>query len=385
MPMDHAPSIPRTLVVTADFPPTVGGVQQYVHSLVHHLPAEQLTVLTGTHEGWQKSDAGQPFEVRRVPSTWLWPGPRLTEHVRRAARAVDARVILFASGYPAASSGPALAREGIPFIVTTHGIEHWVGLVPGGPSLMGSAFKHANRVTAISRFTARSVRRAVPADVPLSICHPGVDTTRFSPEIDGSHIRERHGIGDRPLVVCISRFVKRKGQDVLVQGMAHLRRRVPDAVLLLAGTGPDHDRVVGLARQAPVGSVVFAGVIPEVELPSYHAAADVFAMPCRERNLGMDIEGFGMVFTEAAACGKPVVAGRSGGAAEAVVDGETGLVVDPRQPEAVAEAIAGLLVDPFRSSMLGKAGRTRAERELSWPAAAARYATWLSLAAKEGQ
>ncbi|MEX0991840.1 MAG: glycosyltransferase family 4 protein [Actinomycetota bacterium] len=379
---DHpAPDIPRTLVVTADFPPTVGGVQQYVHSLVHRFPENRVTVLTSTHEGWEASDATQPFRVRRVPTKWLWPGRGLTERIEEVVRDTGAEAVLFASGYPAAISGPALAKRGVPYIVATHGIEHWIALVPGGPALMRSAFGRASRVVAISRFTARAIGRGVPGDVPLEICHPGVDVDKFRPDVDGGPIRLRHKVFDRPLVVCVSRFVKRKGQDVLVRGMERIVRRVPDAVLLMAGTGPDHDRVVRLAREAPDRSVVFAGVIPEEELPMYHAAADVFAMPCRSRAFGLEAEGFGMVFTEASASGKPVVAGRSGGAAEAVVDGETGLVVDGRQTEAVAEAVSGLLLDPFRAEHLGKAGRVRAERELAWTGIAGRYAGWLREAA----
>jgi phosphatidylinositol alpha-1,6-mannosyltransferase len=374
--------LPRTLVVTADFPPTVGGVQQYVHSLVHELPPDRVTVLTSTHPGWQESDATQPFRVVRVPTKWLWPGRRLTTSIRDLAGSIEAEVVLFGSGYPASASGPDLARDGLPYVVTTHGVEHWIGMVPGGPAMMRRAFGQASRVIAISTFTARAIGRGVPGDVPLEICHPGVNVERFRPDISGEEIRRRHRIHDRPLVLCVSRFVKRKGQDVLVRAMEQIRRRVPDAALLLAGTGPDHDRVVSLARSMP-DAVVFAGVISEEELPAYHAAADVFAMPCHSRMLGLEAEGFGMVFTEAAASGKPVVAGRSGGAAEAVIDGETGLVVDGRQIEAVAEAISGLLLDPHRADQLGKAGRARAEGELAWSAVGRRYAGWLREAAEE--
>lgn len=380
-PQSGPPEIPRTLVVTADFPPTVGGVQQYVHGLVHHLPAEQVSVLTGTHDGWEDSDGTHAFRVLRTPGKWLWPGASLTSQIRDAVRSTRSEVVLFASGYPAASSGPALAREGVPFIVATHGVEYWVGRVPGGAALMRRAFTEASRVVAITEFTARSVGRAVPRHVPLSICHPGVDIERFSPEVDGQIIRDRHQVGDRPLILCVSRFVKRKGQDILVEAMPQIRRRVPDAMLLLAGTGPDHDRILKLARGKLDDSVIFSGVIPETELANYHAAADVFAMPCRSRWGGLEAEGFGMVFTEAGASGKPVVAGRSGGAAEAVLDGQTGSVVDGRQTDAVAEAIASLLLDPFRASTLGKAGRVRAEEELSWFEVADRFGGWLREAA----
>ena len=334
-----------------------------MHSLLAHLPADRLTVVTSTHPGWEASDAAQPYEVRRVPTKWLWPGAPLTRRIRDEVERTGAEVVLFASGYPASASGPALADAGIPYVVTTHGVEHWIARVPGGGALMRRAFASASRVIAISRFTADAVGRSVPSGVPLEICHPGVDVERFRPDVDGEEIRVRHRIFDRPLIVCVSRFVRRKGQDVLVKGLERIQARVPDAALLLAGTGPDHDRIVRLARSGAPGSIVFAGVIPDEELPAYHAAADVFAMPCRSRWFGLEAEGFGMVFTEAAASGRPVVAGRTGGAAEAVQDGQTGLVVDGKQREAVAEAIAGLLLNPRvrrRSGRRACTGRTRA-------------------------
>jgi phosphatidylinositol alpha-1,6-mannosyltransferase len=232
-----------------------------------------------------------------------------------------------------------------------------------------------------SRFVARRVRTAVPDDVPVSVLYPGADLERFRPDLPTADLRERHGLGDRPVVVCVSRLVYRKGQDVLIRAMRDVLRRVPEAVLLIVGGGPREASLRRLAEAAPNRSVVFAGEVPETDLPRYYALGDVFAMPCRTRLGGMEIEGWGNVFLEAAACGRPVVVGDSGGARETVVHGETGLLVDGRDEAAVADAVASLLDDPPYARRLGKAGRARVEAEHTWTGAATRLAGWLRDAA----
>ena len=185
-------------------------------------------------------------------------------------------------------------------------------------------------------------------------------------------------------MVCVSRLVARKGQDVLIRGMTQIRRRVPDAMLLIVGTGPHEPSLRALAAEAPSGSVVFAGQVSEAELPRHYAVGDVFAMPCRTRLGGLEVEGWGNVFIEAAACERPVVVGDSGGARETVEDGETGLLVDGRNVGAVSKAVASLLEDPLRARAMGRAGRARVERDHAWPMIAGRLAGWLNQAAGEG-
>jgi phosphatidylinositol alpha-1,6-mannosyltransferase len=234
-----------------------------------------------------------------------------------------------------------------------------------------------------SHFIARTVRTAVPETVPVSVLHPGADLHAFRQDLPTDHVRERLGIGRRPLVVCVSRLVARKGQDVLIRGLTQVRRRVPDAALLIVGSGPDEERLHALAAEAPPGSVFFAGQVSEAELPRHYAVGDVFAMACRTRLAGMEVEGWGNVFVEASACGKPIVVGDSGGARETVVDGETGLLVDGRDVAQVASAVADLLADPARAERMGRAGRARAERHHAWPDIAARLAAWLRQAVDE--
>jgi len=231
-----------------------------------------------------------------------------------------------------------------------------------------------------SEFIARVVRTAVPAGVPVSVLYPGADIDAFRPDLPAQDILERHGVADRPLIVCVSRLVARKGQDVLIGSMTEIRRRVPDATVLIVGGGPDRERLEALAASAPNGSVVFAGQVSEQDLPRYYRAGHVFAMPCRSRAAGLEVEGWGNVFIEAAACARPVVVGDSGGARESLVDGETGILVRGSRPHEVADAVASLLEDPSRAEAMGAAGRARVERDHAWPKIAERLAEWLRAA-----
>jgi phosphatidylinositol alpha-1,6-mannosyltransferase len=240
----------------------------------------------------------------------------------------------------------------------------------------------ASRVPVMcSAFIARTVRTAVPSRVPVSVLHPGADLEAFRTDLPTADLRERHGIGDGPLVVCVSRLVARKGQDVLIRAMAQIRRRVPDATLLIVGSGPFEERLKAMASEGPAGSVLFAGQVSETDLPRYYAMGDVFAMPCRSRLAGMEVEGWGNVFIEALACGRPIVVGDSGGARETVIDGETGRLVDGRRVGQVADAVAELLADPARARRMGQAGRAHVERNHAWPNIAAKLAGWLRQAA----
>jgi phosphatidylinositol alpha-1,6-mannosyltransferase len=231
-----------------------------------------------------------------------------------------------------------------------------------------------------SAFIGKTVRTAVPPGIPVSVLTPGVDVDRFRPDLPTEDIRARFGLQDRPLVVCVSRLVTRKGQDVLIRAMQTIRRRVPDAALLIVGGGPSETRLRRLAASAPPRSVYFAGQVPAEDLPRYYAVGDVFAMPCRNRSAGLEVEGWGIVFVEAAACGRPVVVGDSGGARETLVDGETGFLVDGSSVAEVADAVATLLVDPALAASMGKAGRAWVEAEHTWRASAEVLARWLTQA-----
>ena len=370
--------VPKTLVVTNDYPPRVGGIQRTLEALVRQLPPDRVAVFCPSWEGSEAFDAAAPYEILRQPESFLWPTPQVGRRVQDALRSTGAQMVVFGATYPLALLGPRLARRGTPYLAAAHGFEYWLSIAPGAHTLMRRATGNATRVPVMcSAFIARVVRTAVPERVPVSVMYPGADIDAFHPDLPFEDLRARHGVGDRPLVVCVSRLVPRKGQDVLVRAMPEIRRRIADAALLLVGGGPDRERLEALAADAPRGSVAFAGQVSEEDLPRYYRAGDVFAMPCRTRRGGLEVEGWGNVFIEAAACARPVIVGSSGGARESLIDGVTGHLVDGSQVGEVAEAVASLLADPARAEAMGRAGRTRVERHFTWPRAAEQLAGWL--------
>ena len=374
--------VPRTLLVTNDYPPRVGGIQRILEALVNELPSDRVSVFCPAWEGARDLDRSVDYEIARQPELFLWPTAGVRTRVLEALDRTRAEVVLFGATYPLAALGPGLAARGIPYLAAAHGFEYWLSVAPGAHSLMRYATSKASRVPVMcSEFIARTVRTAVPRRVPVSVLYPGADVEAFRPDLPTSDLRERHGVGDSPLVVCVSRLVARKGQDVLIRGMEQIRRRVPEATLLIVGGGPYESRLRELATTAPAGSVVFAGQVSEDDLPRYYAVGDVFAMPCRTRLGGMEVEGWGNVFIEAAACARPVVVGDSGGAREALVDGQTGTLVDGRNVEAVADAVASLLADPTRARAMGEAGRARVLEHHQWPDIARTLTLWLQAAA----
>ncbi len=370
--------VPRTLLVTNDYPPRVGGIQRTLEALVRCFPADRVAVLCPDAEGAAAFDEAAPYEVFRQPERFLWPVPDVRRRVHEAVRSFGAEVVLFGAVYPLALLGPSLAEAGTPYLAAAHGFEYWLSIAPGTHTLVRRATSRAARVPVMcSRFIARVVRTAVPQGVPVSVMYPGADLEAFRPDLPSADLTERHGVAGRPLIVCVSRLVPRKGQDVLILAMPEIRRRVPDATLLIVGDGPYRDRLEALAADAPAGSVAFTGQVSEADLPRYYRAGNVFAMPCRNRLGGLEVEGWGNVFIEAAACGRPVVVGDSGGAGESLVPGETGLLVNGSHVGQVADAVGSLLADAERAEAMGRAGRARVEAAFAWSRPAGELAGWL--------
>ena len=365
----------RTLVVTNDFPPRQGGIQTFVAALMARRPPESLVVLASDSPGSAEYDAGLSYPVVRAPTGMLLPTRATARAAADLARRHGCDSAFFGAAAPLGLIAPALRSAGVGHIVgATHGHETgWVAL-PGSRQLMQRIAGHLDVVTYISEYTRARLAPALERCTRLAQLSPGVDVDVFTPDADGDAVRRRHGLGDGPVVVCVSRLVARKGQDVLVAGWPRVLTRHPRARLLLVGGGPAEASLRrAVARHGLADSVVFTGPVPVDELPAHYAAGDVFAMPCRTRRAGLDVEGLGMVFLEAAACGRPVVAGTSGGAPETVQEGVTGHVVDPRSPAAVADAVAGLLDDPARARAMGAAGRAWVEQRWSWTTIAATF------------
>jgi phosphatidylinositol alpha-1,6-mannosyltransferase len=370
--------VPRTLLVTNDYPPQVGGIQRTLEALVRRLPPDRVAVLCPNAEGGDVFDRAAPYPVYRQPERFLWPLPEVRRRLHQAVRSFGADVVLFGAVYPLALLGPSLAETGTPYLAAAHGFEYWLSIAPGTHALVRRATARAARVPVMcSAFIARVVRTAVPDNVPVSVMYPGADLEAFRPDLPYGDLTDLHGVSDRPLIVCVSRLVARKGQDVLIRAMPRIRRDVPDASLLIVGDGPDRDRLVRLAADAPNRSVVFAGQVSEGDLPRYYRAGNVFAMPCRSRLGGLEVEGWGNVFLEAAACARPVVVGDSGGARESLAPGETGLLVNGSDVAEVAGAVGSLLADPERADAMGRAGRERVVRAFGWSRAAEQLAGWL--------
>ena len=372
-------ALTRTLVVTNDFPPRQGGIQTFVAALLDRLPADDLVVLASTSAGAAEHDAGLPYRVVRLPTAVLLPTPRTARVAAALVREHRTDTVVFGAAAPLGLLAPGLHRAGVRrSIGITHGHETgWVAL-PIGRQLLQRIAGRVDVLTYISGFTRSRLAPALGDRTALRQLPPGVDTARFHPGADGAAVRQRYGLGDAPVVACVSRLVRRKGQDVLVEAWPQVLARQPGARLLLVGGGPDEARLRDRAAALGLsGSVVLTGPVAPASLPEHYAAGDVFAMPCRTRRGGLDVEGLGMVYLEAASCGRPVVADTSGGAPEAVLDGVTGQVVDPRSPTAVATAVAGLLGDPARAAALGAAGRAWVEQRWSWDTIGASFAALL--------
>jgi len=372
-PLHVAEQIPRTLVVTNDFPPTFGGVQQYVYNLVANLPADRITVLAPAADGASQFDDAQRFEVVRDRLSTLRPSYRVARVVKSLIRTRRIDVVVFGHALPLALLGPGIAKRGTPYVVCTHGREYWMALLPGTADALRRATSQASWVFAITTATGRSIASAIPGHVPISLLPPGVDVNRFHPGRDAAAVRGRHALVDGPLILAPSRLVPRKGHDVLLRAMPFLIDAI-DASLVIVGEGPYERRLRRLASALPPERVAFAGAVPDDLLPGYYAASDVVAIPCRSRYLGLEVEGFGIVYLEAAATGKPALAGRSGGTDEAVIDGVTGLLVDGSSVDEVIDSTVRLVCNAAMSASMGLAGRGRAERQFAWPRLSSRFA-----------
>lgn len=354
------------LLVTNDFPPKIGGIQTLLWELWRRLDPADFAVLTTPHEGSEDWDAVQPFRVERTRDPVLLPHPGLVRRIDRLAQEIGARAVVLDPALPLGLLGPHLDR---PYQLLLHGAEVTVpGRLPGATLALRRVLLGAEKVIAFGGYPAAEAERAAGRPLPLAVVPCGIDSSRFRP-LDADErrsVRARYGLGDGPLVLSLSRLVPRKGMDVLIDAGARLAGRIDGLQVAIGGSGRDRQRLEkrAAAARAPV---TFLGRVPEEDLAAVYGAADVYAMLCRSRWGGLEQEGFGIVFLEAAAAGVPQVAGRSGGAAEAVAHGETGLVVDdPTDVGSVAEALARLLTDRALRDAMAERGRARAVAEFDY-------------------
>ncbi len=363
----------RHLLVTNDFPPKVGGIQSYLWELWRRLPPDDVIVHTTPYESTAEFDAAQDFTVIRSREPWLLPQPVLIRRVNAMADEYGAELVILDPAVPAGLIGPHLNR---PYGVVLHGAEVTIpGRLPVTHTLLNRVLNDAVGVIAAGGYPAAEGERSLGRSLPTTVVPPGVDTERIVP-LDGvakRSARVHFGLPvEGPLVTSASRLVPRKGMDVLIKASLRVRDRHPDVHVAISGGGRDQTRLQRMIDElgAPV---TLLGRLPDADMPALYACGDVFAMLCRTRWGGLEQEGFGIVFVEAAAAGVPQVAGRSGGAHEAVAHDETGLVVDdPTDEAAVASAIADLLDDEDRRAAMSEASRIRAETEFSYDVLAER-------------
>jgi phosphatidylinositol alpha-1,6-mannosyltransferase len=364
----------RTLIVTNDFPPRQGGIQSFVAELARRQPPGSVVVYASDSAGSAEYDAAQQFPVVRHPTGLLLPTPAARSRVLATMRAHGCTAVWFGASAPLGLLATSVRGAGAERIVaSSHGHEIGWARLPGGRQALRRIGTTCDVITYLGEYTRSRIAGALGPHARLEQLSPGVDVETFHPGIDPTALRARLGLADRRVVVCVSRLVPRKGQDTLIEALPAVHEAVPDAALLIVGSGPYREQLEASVRRLGLErSVVFTGGVPQVELPRHYAAGDVFAMPCRTRRAGMDVEGLGIVYLEASAVGLPVVAGDSGGAPDAVRENETGYVVPGGDPAALARRLTELLGDPAARDRMGKAGRAWVEREWRWDVLAER-------------
>ncbi|MGI9017793.1 MAG: glycosyltransferase family 4 protein [Euzebya sp.] len=377
---DSAASVPRTLWVTNDFPPRSGGIEQMVSQLVGTLPPATVRVLASPWAGDQSHDAVLPYVVDRVHRRPLLPTPGLLRTVRRAVADHGAEVVVFGSAWPLAELA---ARLAVPTLGITHGRE--AGMVRFG--LSGSIRRlgrGCTSMTLLSDYTALRLAPVLDRVTAVSRLPGGVETTVFTP--DGPNMRAALGLSQAtPVLVCVSRLVRRKGQDALIRLWPHVVEAIPGAVLVIVGSGPLQQELADQVNSCGLADAVrLVGDVAWGDLPSWYRTGDAFAMPCRTRLGGMDVEGLGLVFLEAQACGVPVIVGDSGGAPQTVRDGETGIVVDGTDDQEILKAVTALLGDLARTKQMGSAARQHVVEVWDWAVIGVSLRQLLQLTARAG-
>jgi phosphatidylinositol alpha-1,6-mannosyltransferase len=373
----------KHLLVTNDYPPKIGGIQNLLWEWWRRLPPEQFAVLTSPYAGAEAFDAGQAYRIERVPEPVLLPHPLMVRRVDELAAEFGAELVVLDPAVPLGLIGPSL---GLPYDVVIHGAEVTVpGRLPGAKQTLGHVLRNARHVIAAGRYSLDEANLAAGCELPATVVPPGVDVERFRPLSAPERTAARRHLGlpaDAKVIAGVSRLVPRKGFDTAIRAAARMRRTHPDLVLAIAGTGRDANRLRRLADELDA-PVTFLGRVDHDDLPLVFGCADVFTMLCRNRWAGLEQEGFGIVFVEAAACGVPQVAGNSGGAAEAVEHEVTGVVIDEpggdHAVDATVDAFTRLLDDDGLRHRMGVAARGRAVEQFSYDVLSARLGAALGV------
>lgn len=362
----------RTLVITNDFPPRPGGIQTFGYEIVRRFEPDSVTVLTSNWDGAGEFDAAQDFKVIRANTKTLLPSKLTLGMAREIVVSENITRVLFGAAAPLGLLASPLRKLGVKNIVgMTHGHETGWAMTPGTKQALRKIGNDTDYLTYISEYTHKKIAKALSPEAALRMRRivPGVNVTEFSPENSsaGNQLRAELGWTDRPVIVCVSRLMARKGQDQLIRALPEIHRISPMASLIIVGEGPYRKDLESLVKKFALEEYVhLTGKVSQKDLSKWYAVGDIFAMPCRTRMGGWDVEGLGIVFLEGSATGLPVIVGDSGGAIDAVLDSETGYLVDGTDMTAIAQRISYLILNPDVAKRMGEAGRNWVTQEWTW-------------------
>ncbi len=362
----------RTLVITNDFPPRPGGIQTFGYEIVRRFDPDLVTVLTSNWDGAAEFDAAQKFKIVRADTQTLLPSKSTLAIARELVVSENITRVLFGAAAPLGLLASPLRKLGVTNIVgMTQGHETGWAMTPGTRQALRKIGNDTDFLTYISEYTHQKIAKALHPQAAQRMRRivPGVDISEFSPahKNAGNELRANLGWLERPVVVCVSRLMARKGQDELIKALPEIQQTAKDASLIIVGDGPYRKDLEALVSKLNLSKHVhFTGKVSQGELSHWYAAGDIFAMPCRTRMGGWDVEGLGIVFLEGSATGLPVIVGNSGGAVDAVLDGETGYLLDGRDTSEIAKRIAFLFANPEVAKEMGAAGRNWVTQEWTW-------------------
>ena len=355
----------KILLVTNDFGPRTGGIETFVIGLLERIQGQEVIVFTSAQgdtaaydQNWLNTFG---IQVIRDRSKILLPSWRVTKRAKDIIRSHGIEVVVFGAAAPLALMASALRKSGVKKIIAlTHGHEVWWAKIFPFNLAMKRIGNGVDHLTFLGEFTRNAIaqsltQRSAHAMVKIA---PGIDTSHFIPQPDAMQKRITLGLENKKIIISVGRLVHRKGQDKLIEALPSVLEKIPNAHLLIVGEGPYKSHLEKLANKLSLSeNITFVGRILYDKLPSYLSAADLFVMPSRSRFFGLEVEGLGIVYLEASACGIPVVAGNSGGAPDAVLDGVTGLCVDGTDVNQIAQAVIEICSDAARASKMGSAGR----------------------------
>jgi phosphatidylinositol alpha-1,6-mannosyltransferase len=355
----------KILLVTNDFGPRTGGIETFVIGLLERISGHEVIVFTSQQGDTKDYDNNwlEKFGVTvvRDKSKILLPTMRVTNAAKALVKDKKIEVVVFGAAAPLGLMAQSLRKSGVKKIIAlTHGHEVWWAKIFPFSFAMKKIGSSVDHLTFLGDFTRSAIAKALDeksANAMVKIA-PGIDTTHFIPRSDGVEIRSQLGLAEKKIIISVGRLVHRKGQDKLIEALPDVLQKIPHAHLLLVGEGPYRKHLEKLVQKFSLTkNVTFVGRILYDKLPIYLSAADLFAMPSRSRFFGLEVEGLGIVYLEASACGIPVVAGKSGGAPDAVLEGVTGVCVDGTDVSEIAMAVTDILGDAKRASYMGAAGR----------------------------